>query len=66
MCCGTGGGQFNFDPTRMCGASDVPACAQPDRHISWDGVHLTQEAYRIMTKFMLYHIFTNLHCSSHP
>ncbi|KAH6800565.1 hypothetical protein C2S52_001029 [Perilla frutescens var. hirtella] len=26
-------------------------------HISWDGLHLTQEAYRILSKFMLYHFF---------
>ncbi|KAH6820973.1 hypothetical protein C2S53_018428 [Perilla frutescens var. hirtella] len=61
-CCGSGGGLYNFDLNRMCGESGVSVCGNPDQHISWDGLHLTQEAYRILSKFMLYHFFVDLHC----
>lgn len=61
-CCGSGGGHFNLDLTRMCGADGVSACAEPDGYVSWDGMHLTQEAYRVMAKYILYTIFFDLHC----
>ncbi|KAA8536780.1 hypothetical protein F0562_029258 [Nyssa sinensis] len=60
-CCGIGG-EYNFNLTRMCGAPDVPVCLDPRRHISWDGVHLTQEAYKIMAEILLRDIFPQLHC----
>ncbi|XP_057804615.1 acetylajmalan esterase-like [Salvia miltiorrhiza] len=62
VCCGSGGGSYNLDLTRMCGADGVSACAEPNKHISWDGENLTQEAYRIMTKYLLHHIFVSLQC----
>ena len=40
-CCGAGGGAYNFDMDRMCGALGASVCARPDERISWDGVHLT-------------------------
>jgi phospholipase/lecithinase/hemolysin len=53
-CCGTGGGAYNFDINTMCGAPGTSVCARPEERISWDGVHLTQHAYRVMTD-LLYH-----------
>ncbi|TVU29368.1 hypothetical protein EJB05_20932, partial [Eragrostis curvula] len=53
-CCGTGGGKHNVDLDRMCGSPGATVCATPDRYISWDGVHLTQRAYRVMTD-LIYH-----------
>ncbi|RCV06985.1 hypothetical protein SETIT_1G207800v2 [Setaria italica] len=53
-CCGAGGGKYNVDMDRMCGAPGASVCARPDERISWDGVHLTQHAYRVMTD-LLYH-----------
>ncbi|XP_025822125.1 acetylajmalan esterase-like [Panicum hallii] len=53
-CCGAGAGAYNFDMDRMCGAPGTSVCARPDERISWDGVHLTQRAYRVMTD-LLYH-----------
>lgn len=44
-CCGTGG-ENNFDTTKMCGGPGVPACPRPELYIHWDGIHLTQQAYR--------------------
>jgi hypothetical protein len=53
-CCGAGGGTYNVDMDPMCGAPGTTVCARPEEHLSWDGVHLTQHAYRVMTD-LLYH-----------
>ncbi|TVU29429.1 hypothetical protein EJB05_20994, partial [Eragrostis curvula] len=47
-CCGTGGGPYNVDMDRMCGSPGTTVCAKPDAYLSWDGVHLTQHADRVM------------------
>ncbi|KAL1201502.1 GDSL esterase/lipase [Cardamine amara subsp. amara] len=49
-CCEIGGAN-NYDGKRQCGAAGVPVCQNPAKFISWDGVHLTQKAYRLMSKF---------------
>ncbi|GFZ07071.1 SGNH hydrolase-type esterase superfamily protein [Actinidia rufa] len=54
-CCGTGG-DYNFSLPRMCGAPGVPVCPNPNQLISWDGVHLTQEAYKIMAGWVIHDI----------
>jgi lysophospholipase L1-like esterase len=46
-CCGAGG-KYNFDMNLMCGAVGTNVCADPAQHISWDGIHLTQQAYKAM------------------
>ncbi|TVU02190.1 hypothetical protein EJB05_52333, partial [Eragrostis curvula] len=45
-----------FAPHRLDthGSPGTTVCAKPDQHLSWDGVHLTQHAYRVMTD-LLYH-----------
>ncbi|CAN6279123.1 unnamed protein product [Urochloa humidicola] len=53
-CCGAGGGKYNLDMDRMCGAPGASVCARPDERISWDDVHLTQREYRVVTN-LLYH-----------
>ncbi|TVU08670.1 hypothetical protein EJB05_42081, partial [Eragrostis curvula] len=53
-CCGAGGGEYNFDWTRMCGAEGTAACAEPSKYVSWDGIHMTQAAYRAMSR-LIYH-----------
>ncbi|XP_062217757.1 acetylajmalan esterase-like [Phragmites australis] len=55
-CCGAGAGAgaYNFGMDRMCGAPGASVCARPDERISWDGVHLTQRAYSVMSD-LLYH-----------
>ncbi|KAL6964714.1 acetylajmaline esterase [Sarracenia purpurea var. burkii] len=61
-CCGTGG-EYNFSLTKMCGTPEVSVCSYPNQQISWDGVHLTQEAYMIMTRWLLNDIVPQLQCS---
>ncbi|KAH7846357.1 hypothetical protein Vadar_012939 [Vaccinium darrowii] len=62
-CCGSGG-DYNFNSSRMCGAPDVPVCHNPNQLISWDGLHLTQEAYKHMAAWLVDDLLPKLHCSS--
>ncbi|XVE60519.1 hypothetical protein DITRI_Ditri05aG0135500 [Diplodiscus trichospermus] len=62
-CCGIGG-DYNFDLTKMCGAYGVQVCPNPHQYISWDGVHLTQKAYRFMTGWLIRHIYPQLQCGA--
>ncbi|GFY88998.1 hypothetical protein Acr_06g0009380 [Actinidia rufa] len=61
-CCGIGG-DYAFSIARMCGAPGVPVCSNPNKLISWDGVHLIQEAYKIMTGWLIHDILPKLQCS---
>ncbi|KZV43378.1 acetylajmalan esterase-like [Dorcoceras hygrometricum] len=60
-CCGIGG-KYSFNMTRMCGAPGVEVCSDPHRYMSWDGVHLTQEGYKIMSAWLIHNIFHKFHC----
>ncbi|KAG6420745.1 hypothetical protein SASPL_117283 [Salvia splendens] len=60
-CCGIGG-KYNYDMPRMCGNDGVGVCPDPERYVSWDGVHLTQRSYKIMAGWLLRQIFSSLHC----
>ncbi|KAF6161588.1 hypothetical protein GIB67_009467 [Kingdonia uniflora] len=60
-CCGIGG-QYNYDGSRMCGHAGVPVCSNPKQHVHWDGVHLTQEAYRHMSEWLLHEILSKIKC----
>ncbi|KAH7845552.1 hypothetical protein Vadar_003474 [Vaccinium darrowii] len=62
--CYGSGGNYNFSLTRMCGAPDVLVCQNPDQLISWDGIHLTQEAYKHMAAWLEDDLLPKLHCSS--
>ena len=46
-CCG-GGGPFNYNKSAECGTEKAKACSDPSRFICWDGMHLTEAAYRAM------------------
>lgn len=45
-CCGMGG-SYNFG-SETCGKPGVIACDDPSQYIGWDGVHLTEAAYRLI------------------
>ncbi|WRX25187.1 hypothetical protein QQP08_017674 [Theobroma cacao] len=60
-CCGIGG-DYDYTLTRMCGAPGVPVCSDPDQYVSWDGVHLTQKAYKFMAGWLIRYIYPELQC----
>ncbi|TVU22874.1 hypothetical protein EJB05_32595, partial [Eragrostis curvula] len=45
-CCGAGGGKYNYNPMAPCGFPGVTACANPSKAVNWDGIHLTEAAYK--------------------
>ncbi|KAL0920112.1 hypothetical protein M5K25_009223 [Dendrobium thyrsiflorum] len=51
-CCG-GGGLYNFDINLICGMPGAWPCSDPAKYISWDGIHLTQQAYKIMAQNLI-------------
>lgn len=47
VCCGAGGqGKFNYNNKARCGMAGASACADPGNYLIWDGIHLTEAAYR--------------------
>lgn len=46
-----------------CGSSNVPICSYPEQYISWDGVHLTQKAYSVLSKWLVADITPKLNCA---
>ncbi|GJN06444.1 hypothetical protein PR202_ga24173 [Eleusine coracana subsp. coracana] len=45
-CCGAGGGKYNYNVMAPCGVPGATACTDPSRAVNWDGIHLTEAAYR--------------------
>ncbi|XP_022998965.1 acetylajmalan esterase-like [Cucurbita maxima] len=60
-CCGIGG-DYNFSLMKMCGVGGVSVCSNPDERVSWDGIHLTQNAYKFMAYWLIHDILPQLHC----
>ncbi|PWA55779.1 Lipase, GDSL [Artemisia annua] len=52
-CCG-GAGPYNINLSAICGDESSTVCDQPDTYVCWDGIHLTEAAYKIIAK-NLYH-----------
>ncbi|RRT51094.1 hypothetical protein B296_00041783 [Ensete ventricosum] len=50
-CCG-GGGPYNFNNSTVCG-NGAEVCSSPSSHISWDGIHLTEAAYKVIARGLL-------------
>ncbi|CAN4091965.1 unnamed protein product [Withania somnifera] len=51
-CCG-GGGPYNYDINTKCGSPSSNVCVNPSSYVSWDGVHLTEAAYKLIAKGLL-------------
>ncbi|MBA0837140.1 hypothetical protein Goarm_009320 [Gossypium armourianum] len=60
-CCGIGG-DYNMELNKMCGAAEVGVCKNPDEYISWDGVHLTQKAYQLISGWLIHGVYWKLRC----
>ncbi|XP_057251770.1 GDSL esterase/lipase At5g03980-like [Beta vulgaris subsp. vulgaris] len=52
-CCGISNNEYKFNMTSMCGYNGVPVCKHPYERVSWDGVHMTQHAYKLMARWLL-------------
>ncbi|KAJ9563669.1 hypothetical protein OSB04_008829 [Centaurea solstitialis] len=48
-CCGAGGGPYNYNSSVGCGYPNATLCDQPDTYVSWDGIHLTEAAYKLIS-----------------
>ncbi|KAJ0796986.1 putative sinapine esterase [Helianthus annuus] len=57
-CCG-GGGPYNFNNTARCGHIGSKVCEDPSTYSNWDGVHLTETAYRHIATGLLDGTFTS-------
>ncbi|KAI3459655.1 hypothetical protein Pfo_016318 [Paulownia fortunei] len=57
-CCGVEG-QYNALNPIFCGNLGVPVCSNPNIYIHWDGVHLTQEAYRRISEILIKNLKIN-------
>ncbi|XP_071721214.1 GDSL esterase/lipase At1g28580-like [Rutidosis leptorrhynchoides] len=56
-CCGAGG-PYNFNPLARCGDPSSSACTHLNKYVSWDGVHLTEAAYRSIYKSLFQGSYT--------
>ncbi|KAG1335210.1 putative GDSL esterase/lipase [Cocos nucifera] len=52
VCCG-GGGPYNFNATVLCGQPGFNVCKDPSTFVGWDGIHLTEAAYRFIAMGLL-------------
>lgn len=56
-CCG-GGGPYNFNNSARCGHIGSRTCSNPSSHANWDGIHLTEAAYRYIAMGLVSGSFT--------
>ncbi|XP_065864319.1 GDSL esterase/lipase At4g01130 [Euphorbia lathyris] len=79
-CCGEGGGVHNYNPKVYCGNTKIIngrkvraiACDDPYNYVSWDGIHATEAANKIIALAILNGSFSDppfsfyKHCHLHP
>ncbi|XP_071703664.1 GDSL esterase/lipase At3g48460-like [Rutidosis leptorrhynchoides] len=58
VCCGLNGGAYNFDLLATCGSQNSSSCHDPSQYINWDGVHLTEAMYKLVSELFLKGRFT--------
>ncbi|KAL3522443.1 hypothetical protein ACH5RR_015277 [Cinchona calisaya] len=51
-CCGAGG-PYNYNASVPCGYPPSTSCDNPSLYVSWDGLHLTEAAYRWIARGLL-------------
>lgn len=60
-CCAMGNNPYNFDLNQSCGSPGVPVCPNPTKRVSWDGIHMTQQANKYVAMWLLRHFVPQLH-----
>ncbi|KAL1333675.1 hypothetical protein HN51_062555 [Arachis hypogaea] len=53
VCCGYGEPPYNFSVYATCGTPNATACISPSHYINWDGVHLTEAMYKVVSEMFL-------------
>lgn len=56
-CCG-GGGPYNYNSSVECGNLPATSCDDPSLYVSWDGLHLTEAAYKWIANGLLEEPYT--------
>ncbi|XXG90160.1 hypothetical protein AAC387_Pa12g1988 [Persea americana] len=51
-CCG-GGGPYNFNVSAPCGTTQAKSCNEPSLYFNWDGIHLTEAAYKWIASVLM-------------
>ncbi|CAL9109836.1 unnamed protein product [Musa acuminata var. zebrina] len=51
-CCG-GGGPYNYNSSRPCGSEGQTVCDDTSTYLHWDGLHMTEATYRIVSVGLL-------------
>ncbi|KAI3820690.1 hypothetical protein L1987_08238 [Smallanthus sonchifolius] len=59
VCCGSSGGTYNFDLSAVCGSESASSCQNPNQYVNWDGVHLTEGMYKVVSDMFLSGPFTH-------
>ena len=57
-CCG-GGGPYNFNNSARCGHVGSKACNDPSSYVNWDGIHLTEGAYKLVAARLINDSFSS-------
>ncbi|KAG6506405.1 hypothetical protein ZIOFF_031728 [Zingiber officinale] len=58
-CCGNGGRLYNYDQSRRCNDKGYTVCENISTHVSWDGIHMTEAAHRVIASGWLYGPFVD-------
>ncbi|KAK9277907.1 hypothetical protein L1049_027464 [Liquidambar formosana] len=53
-CCGSGEAPYNFDLFAVCGTPTTSPCSDPSQYINWDGYHLTEAMYKLVSDMILH------------
>ncbi|WOH04605.1 hypothetical protein DCAR_0624016 [Daucus carota subsp. sativus] len=61
-CCGEGGDYNVGGYEKFCGLPGVPVCRNPNEHLSWDGIHPTQQANMYVTTWLITNMLPILDC----
>ena len=52
-CCGSDEPPYNFSVFAMCGSPSTSVCPNPSQYINWDGVHLTEAMYKVLSDMFI-------------